>query len=95
MKQLPALTLGMSAAVALCGCATDTPRVDTALGKSVAAMVQAQTLHPEAAARTSAGAAVGDGPRLKNALDAFRKDVSSGTQEVQKSETFDVGKTSQ
>ena len=88
---LIALTLATSAAI--CGCATDTPRVDAQLGKSVAHMIESQTYNPNAAANPPALAPeTGDGQRLKNAIDAHRKDVSKGTEEVAKSITLELGK---
>jgi hypothetical protein len=79
-------------AILAAGCASDTPRVDAALGKSVAKMVEAQTLDPQAAANPTALApASGDGQRLKNALDENRKDVGKGVAEVARPVSFDVG----
>jgi hypothetical protein len=78
---------------ALGGCAADTPRVDAQLGKSVAHMIEAQTYDPKAAASPAALAPeTGDGQRLKNALDANRKDVSKGSEQVSQPIVFEVGK---
>jgi hypothetical protein len=89
-KTLTAIVL--APAILAAGCATDTPRVDAALGKSVAKMVQAQTFDPQAAANPAALApASGDGQRVKNALDENRKDVGKGVTEVARPVSFDVG----
>jgi len=78
---------------ALSACASDTPRVDAQLGKSVAQMIQAQTYDPRAAANPPALAPeTGDGQRLKNALDANRKDVSKGSEQVAQPLVFEVSK---
>jgi hypothetical protein len=78
---------------ALGGCASDTPRVDAQLGKSVAHMIEAQTYDPHAAATPPALAPEsGDGQRLKNALDANRKDVAKGSEQVSQPIVFEVAK---
>ena len=76
-------------ALLIAACASDTPRVDAAYGKAVARMVADQTLDP-GAATAMPPAPPGDGQRLKNALDANRKDVAKGTPEVARPMTFDV-----
>lgn len=92
MQQIFIATVLMSATV-LGGCAADTPRVDAQLGKSVAQMIRAQTYDPNAAANPPALApGTGDGQRLKNALDANRKDVGKGTEKVSQPIVFEVGK---
>jgi hypothetical protein len=85
------LTLLLAAALA--GCATEYPRVDAALGKSQAQMIQAQTLDPQAAAHPPALApARADGQRLENVLTQHRKDVpEQATKQVSQSTRFDVG----
>jgi type IV pilus biogenesis protein CpaD/CtpE len=83
----------LATAAAGTGCATDTPRVDASLGKSVAAMVQAQTYDPNATANPPALAPeVGDGQRLKNVIDGYRKTVATGTAEVTRPIAFEAGK---
>ena len=90
-KTLTAIVL--APAILVAGCASDTPRVDAALGKSVAKMIQAQTFDPQAAANPPALApASGDGQRLKNAVDENRKDVGKGVTEVKRPVAFDVGR---
>lgn len=79
-------------ALATAGCA-DTRRTDADYGRSVSQMVQAQTYDANAASNPPELApASGDGVRLKNALDAHRKDVAKGSAEVQRQIVFDVGK---
>jgi hypothetical protein len=77
-----------------CGCvSTDSPRLDAAIGKSTAQMVEAQTFDAAAAAHPVANAPqVGDGQRLKNAVDANRKDVGKGAPEVARPIIFEVGR---
>ena len=83
----------LSAATMLVGC-EDTPRVDAALGKSVAHMVEAQTYNPNAAANPPALAPDGgDGQLLGNALDSHRKDVPKGQEQVSQPIVFEVGKS--
>ncbi len=78
---------------ALGACASDTPRVDAQLGKSVEQMIAAQTYDPKAAASPPALAPeTGDGPRLRNALESNRKDVSKGSEQVSQPIAFEVGK---
>jgi hypothetical protein len=58
----------------------------------VSQMVQAQTFDSNAAANPPEQApASGDGARLKNALDNYRKDVAKGTEEVERKIEFEVG----
>ena len=76
----------------LAGCA-DTPHSDTHYGEAVRAMVQAQTLDPAAAANPPALAPeVGDGERLRNAIENYRKDVAKGGEEVKQPVVFEVSK---
>lgn len=91
------MTMTLTALI-LSACQTDTPRLDAQLGKSVAQMIQAQTLDPRAAANPPPLAPEGaDGPRMKNVLDAHRKDVpvGIGATEVSKSPRFGVGNEQQ
>lgn len=75
----------------LSGCA-DTPHADAAYGKSVKQMVAGQTYDANAANNPAELAPdVGDGERLKNAIDAYRKDVPKGSSEVKQSVVFEVG----
>jgi len=88
------VSLALLGSVALLGCETpDTPHFDSMLGKSVAHMIEAQTYDAKAALDPPALAPEsGDGARLKNAVDASRKDVASGTESIERSREFDVGK---
>lgn len=85
------LTLLLAAALA--GCATDYPRVDAALGKSQAQMIQAQTLDPAAAANPPALApAVGDGQRLERVLTEHRRDITQQpAKQIQQTSQFNNG----
>lgn len=75
----------------LAGCA-DTPKADRAYGKAAMQMVEAQTFDPAAAANPPALAPdTGDGARLKNAVDEYRKDVAKGSEDVKQSIVFQVG----
>jgi hypothetical protein len=75
---------------------TDTPHYDAHQGESVAHMIEAQTYDPYAAVNPPALAPeVGDGQRLKNAIDASRKDVGAGTESVNRQRTFDAGQQQQ
>ncbi len=89
-------SLALLGAALLPGCETDTPYFDAHLGEAAAHMVEAQTYDPNAAANPPALAPeVGDGQRLKNAIDASRKDVGAGTQSVERQHTFDAGQQQQ
>lgn len=85
------LTLLLAAALA--ACATDYPRVDAALGKSQAQMIQAQTLDPTAAANPPALApAVGDGQRLERVLAEHRRDIAQQpAKQIQQTSQFNNG----
>ncbi|HKQ83500.1 MAG TPA: hypothetical protein VJS42_15015 [Steroidobacteraceae bacterium] len=75
----------------LMGCA-DTPHSDAHYGEAVRAMVQAQTYDPAAAANPPALAPeAGDGERIRNAIEVYRKDVAKGNEEVKQSVIFEVG----
>ena len=79
------------AALLLSGC-EDTPLIDADYGKSVQQMVEAQTYDPAAASNPPELAPeTTDGPRLKNALEQYRKDVAKGNEEVKQSVVFEVG----
>lgn len=88
------VTLALAAAVALSACQSDPPRADnTQMGMAVALMIQAQTYDPHAAANPPQLAPEGaDGQRLKNVVDAHRKDVPMGNSEVRQAPTFEAGK---
>jgi hypothetical protein len=89
MNRFPLLIIACTAALA--GCA-DTPLADADYGKSVNQMVQAQTYDPAAAANPPELAPEsGDGARLENALDGYRKDVAKGSSDVQRPIVFEVG----
>jgi hypothetical protein len=84
-------TAAIVAASAISGCA-DTPRADADYGRSVEQMIQAQTYDPNAAANPPALAPEsGDGARLQNALDVYRKDVAKGSTDVKQPIVFEVG----
>jgi hypothetical protein len=90
MNRFPLLIIACTTALAA-GCA-DTPLADADYGKSVSQMVQAQTYDPGAAANPPELAPEsGDGARLKNALDEYRKDVAKGGSDVQRPIIFEVG----
>jgi len=87
---MSAAALGI--ALAASGCAFETPRVDSGWGNSVRSMIQGQTLDPAAAANPAPAAPeVGDGQRLQAVVDVYRKDVSQGSQEVQRDIVINVG----
>jgi hypothetical protein len=70
-------TVTALSALAAAGCA-DTPS-DADYGRSVNQMIQAQTYDANAATNPPEQApATGDGARLQNALDTYRKDVAKG-----------------
>jgi hypothetical protein len=90
MNKLLALITGSTAALA-CGCA-DTPNADADYGKSVSQMVQSQTYDLNAASNPPEMAPEsGDGERLKNALDVYRKDVAKGSTDVKRPIVFEIG----
>jgi hypothetical protein len=79
------------ATLAVSGCA-NTPASDADYGRSVSHMIEAQTYDSNAAANPPEHApATGDGGRLQNALDAYRKDVAKGSAEVERKVEFEVG----
>jgi hypothetical protein len=83
-------TVTAISALAAAGC-VDTP-TDADYGRSVSQMIQAQTYDANASANPPEQApATGDGARLQNALDAYRKDVAKGSTEVQREIEFTVG----
>lgn len=91
MRHLP-LSLALLAIAAASGCATDFPRVDAAMGKSVAQMIRLQTLDPVAVAHPPALAPeTGDGQRLDNVLQALRKHVPQGATQAVQTGQFQAG----
>jgi hypothetical protein len=71
----------------------DAPRGNAVMGRSVAHMIVSQTYNPDAAAHPAALAPDGgDGQRLGNALDAHRKDVPRGQEQVTQPIMLEVGK---
>ena len=75
-KLMPTLIAG----VLLAGCVSETPVADANWRKSVENMNQAQTYDAAAASNPPVLAPeVGDGERIKNAIDEYRKDVAKGT----------------
>jgi predicted small secreted protein len=88
-----AIPMMLTAAVLLAAC-EDTPRGAAAMGRSVEHMVVSQTYNPNAAANPAVLAPDGgDGQRLINALDAHRKDVPRGQEQVTQPIVFEVGKS--
>jgi hypothetical protein len=91
--KFPATAIGF-AAVAICaGCESETPYLDSQAGKSVARMVQAQTLDPATAANPPALAPEGaDGQRIKNAVDVYHGEVNKEGAPVSRQVGFEAGK---
>lgn len=90
------MALMLTAASAVSGCASETPRVDANLGKAVAHMIEAQTYDRRAAENPPALAPEGaDGQRLKNVLDARRKDIPKAQERVEQPLLFEVGRAAQ
>jgi hypothetical protein len=86
------ITLVVSIAALMGGCASETRRVDADFRKSVDSMIQAQTYDPATVADPAVLAPdSGDGQRLKNALDNNRKDVPKGSTEVKQPIVLEVG----
>jgi hypothetical protein len=95
MKQMLGLIV-IGAAIACAGCETESPYFDSHLGTASTHMVQAQTLDPATAGNPAALApAGGDGQRLKNAVDQYRKDVIKPDQNVSRPIFFEVGQQGQ
>jgi hypothetical protein len=95
MKRLSLCAIVATATI-LVGCESETAYVDSQMGKSVAQLVQAQTLNTRTAANPPPYAPDGaDGQRLKNVLDAQRKDVPRGQEHVSQALVFEVGKQTQ
>jgi hypothetical protein len=95
MNQMLGLIV-VSAATVCAGCETESPYFDSHLGTSATHMVQAQTLDPATAGNPAALApASGDGQRLKNAVDQYRKDVIKPDQTVSRPIFFEVGQQGQ
>lgn len=93
MKLPMNLTLaGVTLILAACD-TTNAVMVDADYGRSVKALVQAQTFDPQTAARPAALAPEhGDGQRLKNAIDEFHKDVPhQQDQKISRPIVFEVG----
>jgi hypothetical protein len=92
-KIVPA-ALAAATMATLCACDTTNERkIDSHIGEAVTTMVRDQTLNPQAAVAPPALAPeVGDGQRLKNALDQYHKDVA-GTDEgkISRPIVFEVG----
>jgi hypothetical protein len=90
---IPFTAAAATAALALAGCASDTPLLDANLGKATAELITGQTLDPAAPQRQDASPlSQGDGVRLKNALDANRKDVGKGAVDVARPIAFEAGR---
>lgn len=77
----------------LCGgCETETPYLDSHLGKSAEHLVQVQTLDPAAAGNPPALAPRGaDGQRIKSAMDVYHKDIIKENQTISRTVTFEAG----
>ena len=87
-KLMPTLIAG----ALLAGCVSETPVADANWRKSVENMNQAQTYDAAAASNPPVLAPeVGDGERIKNAIDEYRKDVAKGTADAKQSVVFEVG----
>jgi len=92
--KFPATAIGL-AAVAICatGCETETPYLDSQLGKSTARMIEAQTLDSAAAANPPALAPAGaDGQRIKSAVDVYHGEVNKEGAPVSRQVGFEAGK---
>jgi hypothetical protein len=89
MSRVLIKTVTALSALAAAGC-VDIPS-ETDYGSSVKQMIRAQTYDANAAANPPEQApATGDGARLQNALDTYRKDVAKPA-EVQREVEFSVG----
>jgi hypothetical protein len=66
--------------------------VDAHLGQSVDWIAIHQTYDPFAGLIADGPLLPGDGVRLRNALDAHRKDVAPGVTQVSRSVVFDAGR---
>jgi hypothetical protein len=78
---------------ALDGCASDFPRVDASLGKSLAQTIAAETYDPAASAHPAALApGISDGQRIANVLAVHRRDVPQlPSQQVEQQPQFQAG----
>jgi hypothetical protein len=85
---IPLIAIGLG----LAACASDSPRLDAALGQSTEWIAAHQTLDPLAGLNPVETPLPADGVRLKNALDVQRKDVSPGSTQVGRSVEFDAGR---
>lgn len=86
------VAIGCVTALLCAACETETPYLDSQLGKSAANMVQAQTLDPAAADNPPLLAPAGaDGQRIKSAIDTYHKDVNKEGKEVSRAVTFEAG----
>ena len=82
-------TVTALSALAAAGCVDTPSEVD--YGRSVSQMIQAQTYDANASANPPEQApATGDGARLENALDNYRKDVAKGA-DIKREAEFTVG----
>ena len=82
-----------TAAATFTGCETESPYLDSQLGKSAENLIQAQTFNPNAAAAPAALAPEGaDGQRIKNAIDNYHKDVPREGETVTRPVAFEAGK---
>ncbi len=79
----------------ICGCATETPYLDSQLGMATAHMVQAQTLDPATAANPARLAPAGaDGQRIKNAIDLYHGDINKEGAPASRQVSFESGANS-
>lgn len=91
--KFPATALGFAAVVICAGCESETPYLDSQLGKSTARMIEAQTLDTAAAANPPALAPAGaDGQRIKSAVDVYHGEVNKEGAPVSRSVGFEAGK---
>ena len=89
--KLPACILAGALMASMAGCA-DTPPRDAEFGDTVRSMVDAQTFDPAAASNPpEAVPESGDGQRLENVVDGYRKDVSRGVEDVRRDIVINVG----
>jgi len=85
-------SIAVAAAVVCAGCESETPYLDSQLGKAAASMIRAQTLDPATAANPAALAPAGaDGQRIKSAVDNYHKEVNKPEQSVSRPIVFEVG----
>jgi len=86
-------TIAIAAAVVCAGCESETPYLDSQLGKATTSMIRAQTLDPATAANPPALAPAGaDGQRIKTAVDVYHGEVNKEGSSVSRQIGFEAGK---